>query len=46
MGAGIGVAITFLLMFALLLGYSLIATPFRRYNVLGRFWRPDFATFG
>ena len=45
-GAGIGVAITFLLMFALLLSYSLIATPFRRYNVLGRFWRPDFATFG
>jgi MATE family multidrug resistance protein len=44
-GAGIGVAITFLLMFALLLGHCLIAAPFRRCNVLGRFWRPDFATF-
>ena len=33
------------LMFALLLAYCLTANPFRRYNVLGRFWRPDWATF-
>ena len=45
MGAGIGVAITFALMFGLLLAYCLTARPFRRYNVLGRFWRPDWATF-
>ena len=35
------VTITFALMFGLLLGYCLTAAPFRRYNVLGRFWRPD-----
>jgi multidrug resistance protein, MATE family len=44
-GAGIGVAITFGLMFGLLLAYCLTASPFRRYNVLGRFWRTDWATF-
>jgi MATE family multidrug resistance protein len=44
-GAGIGVAITFALMFLALLAYCLAARPFRRYRVLGRFWRPDWATF-
>ena len=44
-GAGIGVAITFALMFGLLLAYCLTANPFRRYNVLERFWRPDWPTF-
>ena len=45
LGAGVGVSITFALMFVLLLVYCLRARPFRRYNVLGRFWRPDWATF-
>ncbi len=45
LGAGIGVAVTFALMFGLLLAYCLLVTPFRRYDVLGRFWRPDWATF-
>lgn len=44
-GAGIGVAITFAVMFLLLLGYCLAVQPFRRYAVLGRFWRPDWPTF-
>jgi MATE family multidrug resistance protein len=44
-GAGIGVAITFALMFTALLAHCLVARPFRRYRVLGRFWRPDWATF-
>ena len=44
-GAGIGVAVTFALMFGLLLAYCLTVSPFRRYNLLGRFWRPDWATF-
>jgi MATE family multidrug resistance protein len=45
LGAGIAVAFTFTLMFALLLAYCLLVRPFRRYDVLGRFWRPDWATF-
>ena len=44
-GAGIAVAITFTLMFGLLFAYCLTANPFRRYNVLGRFWWPDWSTF-
>ena len=44
-GAGIAVAVTFTLMFGLLFAYCLTANPFRRYNVLGRFWRPDWSTF-
>jgi multidrug resistance protein, MATE family len=44
-GAGIGVSVTFALMFGLLLAYCLMARPFRRYAVLGRPRRPDPATF-
>jgi MATE family multidrug resistance protein len=44
-GAGIGVTVTFALMFLSLLVYCLRAKPFRRYAVLGRFWRPDWAIF-
>ncbi|MEK0085508.1 MATE family efflux transporter [Benzoatithermus flavus] len=44
-GAGIAVAITFALMFLLLLAYCLGVRPFRRYAVLGRFWRPDLPVF-
>ena len=45
-GAGLAVAITFALMFSILLIYSLLAAPFRRYTVLRGIWRPDFAFFG
>jgi MATE family multidrug resistance protein len=44
-GAGIGVAVTFAIMFAGLLGYCLRAARFRRYHLLGRLWRPDWAIF-
>lgn len=44
-GAGLGVAITYLLMFLGLLAYCLWARPFRRYAILVRFWRPDWPTF-
>jgi MATE family multidrug resistance protein len=44
-GAGMAVTITFALMFLLLLGYCLAVHPFRRFAVLGRFWRPDWPTF-
>jgi multidrug resistance protein, MATE family len=44
-GAGIAAALTNLLMFAGLLAYVLTDRQFRRYQVLGRFWRPDWARF-
>ena len=44
-GAGIAAALTNLLMFAGLLAYVLIDRQFRRYQVLGRFWRPDWVRF-
>lgn len=44
-GAGLGAAVTYALMFLFLLAYCLRAPPFRRYAILGRFWRPDWATF-
>jgi MATE family multidrug resistance protein len=45
MGAGLGVAVTYALMFLALLLYSLSAKPFRRFAILGRFLRPDWQTF-
>lgn len=44
-GAGLGVTITYLLMFTALLVYCLSTRPFRRYAILGRFWRADWRTF-
>lgn len=44
-GAGMAVAVTFALEFAVLLGHCLIARPLRRYHVLVRFWRPDWPIF-
>ena len=44
-GAGIGVAITFAVMFGLLLAYCLRARPLRRYRMLDRPWQPDWAMF-
>lgn len=44
-GAGLGVTITYALMFLALLAYCLNARPFRRYAVLVRFGRPDWRTF-
>jgi MATE family multidrug resistance protein len=44
-GAGIAATLTNLLMFAGLLAYVLIDRQFRRYQVLGRFWRPDWVRF-
>ena len=44
-GAGIATTSVNFLMFAALLTITLTARPFRRYTILGRFWRPDWATF-
>ena len=32
-------------MFSVLLAIALFARPFRRYSILGRFWRADWAQF-
>ena len=44
-GAGIATALTNVLLFVSLLGYVLVDRQFRRYQVLGRFWRPDWSRF-
>lgn len=44
-GAGLGVSITFALMFAILLAHCLLAEPFRRFDVMAGILRPDFAIF-
>ena len=44
-GAGIGSSITNLLMFAAMALVVLRHRRFRRYHVLGRFWRPDWPRF-
>ena len=44
-GAGIATALTNALMFVGLLGYVQIDRRFRRYQILGRFWRPDWVRF-
>jgi MATE family multidrug resistance protein len=44
-GAGVATALTNTLMFLGLLGYVLIDLRFRRYQILGRFWRPDWVRF-
>jgi MATE family, multidrug efflux pump len=44
-GAGIATAVTNTLMFLGLLGYVLSDRQFRRYQILGRFWRPDWVRF-
>jgi MATE family multidrug resistance protein len=46
LGAGIGAAASWAFMFLVLLAYCLLARPFRRFALLGRFWRPDWRTFG
>jgi multidrug resistance protein, MATE family len=40
-GAGIATALSNIFLFVALLGFILIDRRFRRYYVLGRFWRPD-----
>ena len=42
-GAGIAAALTNWFVFAGLLGYVLIDQQFRRFHLLGRLWRPDWA---
>ena len=44
-GAGIATALTNACMFLGLLGYILIDRQFRRFQILGRLWRPDWARF-
>lgn len=44
-GAGIATTIANLLMFGVLLAIALLARPFRRYSILGRFWRADWPQF-
>jgi len=46
MGAGLGSSLAQLLMVALLLGFILVDRRFRRFHILGRFWRPDWPRFG
>jgi MATE family, multidrug efflux pump len=43
LGAGIAAALTNWFVFAGLLGYVLIDRQFRRFYILGRLWRPDWA---
>jgi multidrug resistance protein, MATE family len=43
LGAGIAAALTNWFVFVGLLGYVLIDRQFRRFNLLGRLWRPDWA---
>ena len=45
LGAGIGAAVSWTLMFLLLLGYCVWSRRFRRFMILGRFWRPDWTVF-
>lgn len=44
-GAGLATTSVSLFLFAVLLAVSLFRRPFRRYNILGRFWRPDWDAF-
>ncbi len=44
-GAGIATTIANTLMFAALLAIAMLARPFRRYAILGRFWRTDWEQF-
>lgn len=44
-GAGIATSIVNWLMFLVLLAVAVFAKPFRRYAILGRFWRPDWFQF-
>lgn len=44
-GAGLATTLTNLFLFVGLLGYVLIDRRFRRYRILGRFWRPDWPRF-
>jgi MATE family multidrug resistance protein len=45
-GAGIAATLTNGFLFVGLLGYVLIERRFRRYRILGRVWRPDWARLG
>ncbi len=44
-GAGVASALTNVLLFLGLLGYVLRDRRFRRYQILGRFWHPDWVRF-
>jgi MATE family multidrug resistance protein len=44
-GAGVATAISNSFLFVALLGFILIDRRFRRYHILGRFWRPDWSRF-
>jgi MATE family multidrug resistance protein len=44
-GAGLATTSVSLFLCAVLLAVSLFARPFRRYNILGRFWKPDWDAF-
>jgi len=44
-GAGLATTSVSLVLFALLLAVAVFRRPFRRYNILGRFWRPDWDAF-
>lgn len=44
-GAGISTTVVNIVMFALILGYTLRHRRYRRYHLLGRFWRPDWPKF-
>jgi MATE family multidrug resistance protein len=45
MGAGIGSTITNCLQLAVMIGVVYLHPKFRRYHLLGRFWRPDWLRF-
>jgi multidrug resistance protein, MATE family len=45
MGAGLATAVSNLFMLLALTGYIYVDRRFRRYHVLGRFWRPDWPRY-
>jgi MATE family, multidrug efflux pump len=44
-GAGLATASVSIFLFFVLLAVALFVRPFRRYNILGRFWHPDWDAF-
>ncbi len=45
-GAGLASLVTHMLMFLVMLVIALRVRPLSRYNILGRFWKPDWPVFG
>jgi len=46
LGAGLATTLINVVMFAAMLALAVTMRPFRRYAILGRFWRPDWQQYG